>query len=248
MKKMTFLTNPPKRRGRHSTARSSARTRVAAAPRRKRRPPPAGFSSWSAYMASIRPKHAAGRSAATQGASMASKAKKRRHTGRHTSGGGKRRRYRHNPPSMRGLTRGVVPFAIESVKGAGAVVAGKIVVRKARSLIGQKPGSIVGSAVEAVAAIVAGKLAQSVSPKYGALLAIGGIAAPLETLVQQMGIPHVSDSLADDGFLFGGDTGVEMVSAVPDDGTGQLSEFVEGGGAQTPSNLSEYVAGQQAVA
>jgi hypothetical protein len=173
--------------------------------------------------------------------------KRSRHTGRHRRSG-RRVHYRHNPPRGRSFTSGLVPFAVDSLKGAGAVTLGEIIVRKVRSLVGQKPGSIVGSAIEIVTAIVAGKAAQQVSSKYGSLIAYGGVAAPLRTVVQQMGIPHVSDSLADDGFLFGGDTGVEMVSATPDGSPDQISEFVDGSGAQTPSNLAEFVAGNQAAA
>lgn len=179
---------------------------------------------------------------------MSRKKGRRRSSGRHTRRNpaaaasnpprrhrGARRHYRHNPPI--GLKH-VVPFAVQSFTGAGGVLAGKIIVRKTRGLLGQKPGSIIGSVIELTAGLAAGLAVQMVSPRYGALVAIGGVLSPMETLVQQLGIPHVSDSLADDGYLFGGDSGVEMVSAADNGST--VSEFVTDNRGQ--GTLQEFVA------
>lgn len=170
------------------------------------------------------------------------KTKRRRHTGRHTRKAGHHRRYRHNPPKF--SVGRVVAFGKDTVIGAGEVLAGKIVARKTRGLLGQLPGTVLGSVIEAVTGIVAGLAVQTINAKAGAMVAIGGVLSPMETLVQHLGIPHVSDSLADDGFLFGGDSGVEMISAVPSD---NVSEFVEGGG-RANVQLSEFVTGAQAAA
>lgn len=150
-----------------------------------------------------------------------------------------RRHYRHNPPIG---FKNVVPFALQSVTGAGGVLAGKIIVRKTRGMLGQKPGTIIGSVIELAAGLAAGLAVQMVSPRYGSLVAIGGVLSPMETLVQQLGIPHVSDSLADDGFLFGGDSGVEMVSAA--DNGSAVSEFVSDG--RGTGTLQEFVAANAA--
>ena len=130
---------------------------------------------------------------------------------------------------------------MQSVTGAGGVLAGKIVVRKTRGLLGMKAGTIIGSVVEAAAGLAAGLAVQTVSPRYGALVAIGGVLSPMETLVQQLGIPHVSDSLADDGYLFGGDSGVELVSAADN---GAVSEFVTDN--RGTGTLQEFVAANAA--
>jgi hypothetical protein len=157
-----------------------------------------------------------------------------------------RRHYRHNPPAFR--VGAIVTFGKDAVIGAGEVLAGKIIARKSRGMLGQKPGTVLGSVIEATVGIIAGLGVSRLNAKAGAMVAIGGVLSPMETLVQQLGIPHVSDSLADDGFLFGGDSGVEMVSAVPDRGNGDnVREFVEGGGRANVT-LGEFVAGAQQAA
>lgn len=120
----------------------------------------------------------------------------------------KRRRARHtrrNPPAA---IRGILALAEHAGVGAFQVLAGKIGVRKLRGLAGQKAGTLLGSLMEAGIGLGAGMLvARMVSPLAGERVAIGGFLAPMETLVQQLGIPHISDSLGDDGYMLTGDLG-----------------------------------------
>jgi hypothetical protein len=155
----------------------------------------------------------------------------------------KRRRYRRNPPGgmLGGLTRGVVPFAVGSVLDAGEAIVGKVGVRTVRRLLKQEPGTMMGTVIEAGSAIVGGLLLRGVNPRLGANFARGGVQAPMETLIQNLGIKGVSDQLADDGYYLGGDTGVTLVSAYPDSitdgGNGGMGRYVEGAG------MGQYVDG-----
>lgn len=124
---------------------------------------------------------------------------------RHNAPVRRRRRHhsgfaRRNPPAM---LRNIVPFAIEAGIGAVRTTGGKVAVRTIRGLTKQDAGSVVGSAVEAVAAIVGGALISTFHRGAGRDFAVGGLQAPLETTVQRMKIPRVSDALGDDGFYLG---------------------------------------------
>ena len=125
------------------------------------------------------------------------------------------RRYRRNPPRG-GLLGDLVPFASDAAMGAVGVLGGKILARKVRSLAKQGPGTLLGSLVEAATGVVGGLLVSNVSPAWGERIAVGGLLAPMETLVQQLGIRGISDTLGDDGFIVGGDSGVDLVSAYDD--------------------------------
>lgn len=226
---MTFLVNPRGKR-RRATGRG--------AQRQTKRPPPKGWASWRAYMASIRPGATkAGASHSSEGSkSMARKrTTKKRHTRRravtrahapkaahHTR---RRRHTRRNPVGVRARSIGAAlknlpAFALHSGIKAGGALAGVVAARKLRGLTGQKAGSMVGSLIEAGVGIVGGALVSTVSPSLGEGIAVGGVLAPLMTFVQNQKIPHISDSLGDDGYLIGGDTGVTLVSAYPDDYAG----------------------------
>jgi hypothetical protein len=131
-----------------------------------------------------------------------------------------RRRARRNPPAM---LRGVVPFVTGAALGAVTATGGKIVARKVRGLLKQAPTSVFGMGAEALVGLVGGLMLSRVSPQLGRDFAIGGLQAPLETSVQRMSIPHVSDALADDGYLLGDGTGL-----YPD----ALAGYVSGGTPQ----------------
>lgn len=243
MKKRTYLKNPPRaRRARPGRA----------APRRKKRSPPKGFATWSAYMASIRPsatrrnpaKRATRRRAraTAKGEGMARK-RKRRHASnpprhhRHTSH--RRRSYRRNPPRFGAALKSIPHTAIGAALGAVTIIGAKVAVRKVRgSIFKQQPGTMFGSIIEGATAIVGGVLLGMWHPGLGEDFAKGGLAAPLETAIQNMGIPHVSDSLGDDGYVVGPGTGVTLVSAFPEDYAGLAAA-----GAGGSDNMGRYVSG-----
>lgn len=271
MKKRTYLTNPPRtRRARPGRA----------APRRKKRSPPKGFATWAAYMASIRPRtktHArnpakkrttARRARATaKGEGMARKRGKRRHASNplrsrrhsttHRASAHRRRTYRRNPPGLGRALKSIPHTAIAAGIGAVTIVAAKVAVRKVRgSIFKQAPGTLFGSLIEGGAAIAGGILLGMWHPGLGEDFAKGGLAAPLETAVQNMGIPHVSDSLGDDGYVVGPGTGVTLVSAFPDDyagvasgnGSDNMGRYVSGVMPSSQGQMGAYVAGNIGVA
>lgn len=226
MKTMTFLVNP-----RGTRRRASGR----GTQRRTKRRPPKGWASWKAYMASIRPNSKQASASSSGSTSMARKRSKKRHTrrGRHTTrrraatrtnppthARHRRRHVRRNPIGVRsigGKLRALPSFALHTAINAGVAIGGKIVARKVRGLAKQQAGSVVGSLIEAGVGLVGGALLSTVAPEAGAMFALGGVMAPMETAIQQLKIPHVSDSLGDDGYLIGGDSGVTLVSAFPED-------------------------------
>lgn len=119
--------------------------------------------------------------------------------------------------------KGLFGFAQTAAIGAGEVLAGKIIARKVRGLAGQKPGTMLGSIMEAGIGLGAGLLvSRLVNRDAGERVAMGGLLAPMETLVQQLGIPHVSDSLGDDGYELTGDLG--YIVADDDDDGDKLSD------------------------
>jgi hypothetical protein len=131
--------------------------------------------------------------------------------------------------------KGIFGFAQNAAVGAAEVLAGKVIVRKARALAGQKPGTLLGSLIEAGVGIGAGMLAsRMVNREVGERIAMGGLLAPMETLVQQLGIPHVSDSLGDDGYELTGDLGY----VVADD-----DSAYDGGALGDEDDLAGYVGG-----
>jgi hypothetical protein len=231
---MRFLINP---RGQPADKMATKKTRVRkkggakAAPRRavsrhakKRR---TKYNS-AAWMAKIRPKRKA--AAATGGGTMA---RKRRKSTRRPATGAVRKRRRgassravvrraapvkrrksprlHRVRSYMRNPRGHVPvvsFIMDAGIGAAEVLTGKVIARKVRGLAGLKPGSVMGSGVEALVGLIAGYgVATFINREAGERIAIGGILAPMETLVQRAGIPHISDSLGDDAFQLSGDLG-----------------------------------------
>lgn len=142
-------------------------------------------------------------------------------------------RHRRNPAGFN--VRSIVPFAVRAGIGAVEVMAGKIVVRKVRGLVlKQKPGSIFAVLAEAGMGLVGGMLLSSVNRELGERFAIGGVLAPMETLVQNLALPFVSDALGDDGFMLGDGVTVESVSGFDD-----VAGYVGNGGG-----LAGYVPGR----
>ncbi len=176
---------------------------------------------------------------------MARKTGRKRHTAprRRTAvqrAAAPRRRARHtrrNPPAS---MKGIVGMAQTAAVGAAEVLAGKVAVRKLRGLAGQKAGTLFGSIIEAAAGIGGGLLVgRMVNREFGERFAIGGFLAPMETLVQQMGIPHISDSLGDDGYELTGDLGY----VVADDDDDSLAGLEDVNVLGDDDDLAGYVGG-----
>jgi hypothetical protein len=161
--------------------------------------------------------------------------RRRRRGGSARRGASLRARFR---PTRAGL-RPVVPFTIDATVGAAEVIAGKVIARTVRGLTGQQPGSIFGAGIEFVAGITAGLLVATVNREAGERVAIGGVMAPMETLIQRMGIPHISDSLGDDGYYITGTTVGEVGES------GGVGGYVEGAGSD---GVGGYVTGPALVA
>ena len=232
-----------------SRARGHKTATGRAASRRPKRQPPAGFGSWGAFMASIRPTLTA--PASNKGASMARKRKSRSRSravvrrsasrGASATAAAPRRRRR----SVRGAiarfrptragARSVIPFTINATIGAAEVLGGMFVARKVRGFTKLEVGSPLAMLVEFVAGIGAGLAVSTFSPAIGERVAIGGVLAPMLSGVQRLKIAGVSDTLADDGFILDG--GVTM-----DDGSG-VAGYVTGANG----GLAGYVPGRDYV-
>lgn len=154
------------------------------------------------------------------------------------------RRPRRNPSGVnfRSIVPRVVGEVTTRVVDAGLAVGGKVGARLIRGKLGQKAGTVGGSLIEGSVGFVL-TVVGAVFPKARGIvgpLAQGAYQAPIETIVQQLGIPHISDTLADDGYLLGDD--VELVSALPGDES--VAGYVGGGG----QSLAGYVNGGDRVA
>lgn len=161
----------------------------------------------------------------------------------------RRHRRRHNPPGVMSLVKSLPAFAGRAAINGVTVVGGVIAARKARGLLKQEPGSLLGSAIELATGLVGGALlAAYVNPRIGEAFAAGGVAAPVMTFVQNLKIPHISDSLGDDGYVIGDGTGLTLVSAHPDDygpvAVGDSGGYVRGGDA----SVQGYTAGPRRAA
>lgn len=174
---------------------------------------------------------------------MAKRKGRKRSSGRRRAS--RRRSYSSNPPKLGGIIRQAPRFAMHVGLMSVAAVAGKIVARKLRGgVFRQQPGTLIGSLAEAGIGIAGGLGISMFSPVAGEGFAIGAVSAPIETAVQQRQIPGISDALGDDGYFVGGNSGVGLISAFPDDyanvvGDDDVSGFVTG---RTPGG-SDIVAG-----
>lgn len=161
----------------------------------------------------------------------------------------------------------LVPFVTGAAMDAGGILVGKAIARTVRSKTGQEAGTVIGSLIEAAVGIALGMVVGSKSAAWGNRLAVGGMLAPMETLVQRLNVPLLSSALGDDGYVLTdlGDD-VELVNAydmsatdpaaigsyVGDSGT--VSGYVSGGagvmgddyefGEDQNTSLAGYVAGR----
>lgn len=210
------VTMAAKRSKRTSSRRTARRGTARQAPRRKKRRPPAGYASWSAYMASIRPPRrrarATGSPTSASGGTMASKRKRRRRSTarRHHASNppaAKRRRstrrrtYRRNPFGGRGLVGQVTNLAKEGVIGGVTVVAGEAATRLVRGrVLGMAAGQTLSSVAEAGIAVAGGLVVERMFGRQaGRDFVVGGVAGILRATAKQLGVPFVADALADDG-------------------------------------------------
>lgn len=199
--------------------------------RRTKRPVPKGFRSWKAYMASIRPK--------SKGGPMARKRRKSRKGRRRKNPGllantPKRRRsrratvrhvvrFRRNPglrSILRGGPAGLLKQAMQGATDGAWIVAGKALTNALPSLVGLSQTGIMGAAVKAVAATVAGMLAgQFLGANAAKLVTAGGYAAIVEPFIKAANIPIISAALGDtypEQFI---GSYPDTLSAYPDVGT-----------------------------
>lgn len=186
--------NPMKRRkqtARKQHKRASARRRTAS-----KRTPPAGFATWADYMKSIRPH-------SHKGGQMARKSKGRKHRAsrartrtRHHSTSSRRvvrRRYRHNPPAM----RGIVGLVGRGIKDGLLVSAGEVGVRVIPSTVGLNMTGAAALGIEALVALGLGVLTGKIfSSDSGRMVLAGGFAAPMKALVKSFNLPVITPALS----------------------------------------------------
>lgn len=181
---MKFLQNPKKRRPtrkRRSTVRRKKRT----APRR-----------------SIRKRSRS----STRGASMA---KKKRRSVRHTKAATmprarhRNRRFRRNPPGVRGIAGMVTNAAKDSL----ALISGRVVARAVPQMVKLPSDGIVGIAARVAVGIIAAIGAQRISARTGEMVLLGAVSGEVERIIKAANVPVVSaalgDSFEDDAILAG---------------------------------------------
>lgn len=231
---MTFLTNPRGRKsrapGRAAQRRHKRRPPAGFAswsaymdsirPKRKKTAKTRRASSKATTTGTRKRRAASTARTSSKSTTMAKKKHhtKRRHTRRHArrlasvaATQHRRRRHRRNPAGFKiPKLASVIPFATQAGISAAEAVAGKIVARKVRSITGRTPGSPIAAAIEAGVGLAGGLVLQSVDKNLGTMFAVGALMAPLETAIQRLGIPHISDSLGDDGFYLGDALGLTV--------------------------------------
>lgn len=207
---MLYLVNPGRRRRAVHARRRKTRPKVGARgktglpgiqyrKRRTKRKPPAGWSSWSAYMASIRP------NPHRRGSSMARRKKRSTHRRRRSSARRSvvrrsRRRYRRNPP---GIVNQLTGGAKDALLLLGGVAATQAVSRKLLEFI-PAPGTAAGIAAVNVAAQAGTALALSMlahrfaGPTVARAVLVGGLTVPIRTAARLANVPVLSSALADD--------------------------------------------------
>lgn len=232
---VSYLANPP---GRKHAKRAH----------HKKRRPPTGWSSWKAYMAHIRGKrhggHVVARANPPKRRTSARKGKRRSTRGRELLV--IPLRARRNPAGRRHRSGGFFADQLGNAMHVGiaatAAIGGELGARGIRGLVTKEaPGTVVASAVEIGVALVGGELLRFVNPTLGEFFAVGGVMAPLRSVLQGLAIPWVSSTLGDDGFQVGPGTGVMLVSAHP----GDYRDVVgAGAGARAlPGGVADYVTG-----
>lgn len=233
-----WLLNPPRKRRR----RAAATTKRRATRRKSKRKIPNGFKSWKAYMASIRPSN--------KGASVA-KRKRRRRAATTT-----KRRRRRNPVAVRSANprrrrrsyavartrrrRRNPGFSVNNIMnqvkdgaiGAVAVVGGEAATRIIRSrVLGMTAGDTISSVAELGIATALGVLGSKfLGRQIGRDMLVGGYAGVLRATAKQLGVPLVSDALADEGgynrFIVGRNGRVRPLNGYVQGG-GMLNGYVD---------------------
>ena len=160
------------------------------------------------------------------------------------------RRHRRNPPAFLGKLTNKIPrpvrFVFPAIGKAFVATGGVIGARKVRGLLKQQPGTLFGAAIEILVAFGGGFLLSMAHEPTGEAFATGALMAPIMSKLHDLQIPHISDSLGDDGAVVGPGSGLTLVSAYPDDrsritgstaGDG-MGQFVTGAGGSAPASAA----------
>ena len=198
-KRMTFLENPARRSRRRKTARK--------APRKARGVPAwvraRGFTTWRAYMDSIRKGGKGGTMAARKRRrrrrSVSRAAPRRRRRSRPVYRA--RRRTRRNPAGIN--ARNITRVTVQAVQDGASVVVGQTAARMVRGrVLGMDGGSVPGMATEALIGVAGAVLLQRVGRDFARMFAAGAMSAPLSSVVRGLNIPFVSSALGDEGDFY----------------------------------------------
>jgi hypothetical protein len=205
-----WFTNPPRRKARMKRRRTTTaqRRRTSATRRKTKRPVPRGFKTWSAYMASIRPKA----KSTSQGGTMARRKRRRSTARRQTKRRSRRsvvvysaprrraRRYRRNPGGGFSVG-GVINRVKDAAVGAVCVVGGEAGTRFIRgNLLGMADGETLSSVAELAIATGLGMVGERfIGRQIARDVTVGGFAAVLRGVAKQTGIPMLGEVLGDYG-------------------------------------------------
>lgn len=230
--KQAFLVNAPKRRrvrkarkssGVAGHTRKTSRRRTTA----RRKGVPAwvkakGYSSWGAYMASIRPNRKGGKVATRKRRRRRASAarpvarRRRRRVVARSSPRRRRRSYARNPIGLRNITGMMKSGAVAAV----GVLAGKAGARVGRSAMKISGGTPIGYAAEIAVGIAGGILLEKfVGRAFATNFLVGAFVSVGEQLAKNANIPVVSTAL--------GDAGEGDLNLIGD--TDDLSRYLSGG-------------------
>lgn len=186
-----------------------------------------GYTTWAAYMASIRPAatSARGTHSTQPGGHVAKRKTKSRR--RPQASAPRKRRYRRNPPmSLRALPG----MLLQGVQDAGVIVGGKALSRIVPTMLNLPREGTTGIAVQALTALGVGFAGQrAFGGQIGRLLVAGAFSGPIESAVKKMNVPLLSPSLGDED-------GYQLGSYAP----AELAAYPMGALGAYPSTADEY--------
>jgi hypothetical protein len=227
-KQMQFLVNPRGRKRRAGTKKKAVAKKAPARRRRRRtvaakRAAPVrrkkarrtsagvpqwvrdkGFTSWPAYMESIRGgKTVARRRRKSSARKSAAPARRRRRRSVTAAAPRRRRRsYRRNPFGISTSGSGsIVAIATQGAKDAAGIIVGETAARLVRGRVGMEGNTIPAAVVETVTGVAIAVAIRKKFPGMARMVAAGAIAGPMRTAIKSAHLPYVSAALGDEGEL-----------------------------------------------
>lgn len=162
-----------------------------------------GFTSWPAYMESIRGGTTVAkrrRKRSTRKSSAAAPRRRRRRSTTSAKRTTRRRSYRRNPFGIPN-TGGIVGIAKRGAVDAVGIIVGETAARFVRGKVGMEGNTVPGAIVETAAGVALAIAVRRKFPNAARMIAAGAIAGPMRTAIKSAHIPYISPALGDEGEL-----------------------------------------------